>query len=412
MKHKEVFSKVVAVVALVLVVVGFYNLYSYLNVEAEVDQKFVSNLLIDNSEYDEFSEAQLLKLTQAKEVGKVLNVALSDEEAMDNMQPGIYSAQITLQLPYNQKIQRTVTVNVRDTMPPVITSPATLTVTQGMDFPVDKVTVTDQLATTIGADALKVSVFDPDQVGEQKVQLQASDTSGNTTKKEVVVTVKAPEVKPVATESKTTAPVAEAKTEESVAEKAVETPAESSATENTATESSEASAEASSESTTANVAVAESSQETVASQEASTPEASTPEASTVAPTETSILRFAGSTVPFIQYGGASAAPSSGAGAWMGNGNVSDGAPTHFIGHNPGDFAGVMGLSVGSAITVVDGSGNERTYTVYEVIDVTDDGYNANDPSDDVFPRMLYAGGERISLQTCINDSVNRCVLAR
>lgn len=407
MKRKEVFSKVVAVVALVLVVVGFYNLYSYLNVEAEVDQKFVSNLLIDNSEYDKFSEAQLLKLTQAKEVGKVLNVALSDEEAMDNMQPGIYSAQITLQLPYNQKIQRTVTVNVRDTMPPVITSPATMTVTQGTAFPVDKVTVTDQLATTIGADALKVSGFDPNQVGEQKVQLQASDTSGNTTKKEVVVTVKAPEVKPVATESKATPPVAEVKTEESVAEKAVATPAESSATENTATESSEASEKAASESTTANVAVAESSQETIASQDASTPEAAT-----VAPRETSVLRFAGSTVPFIQYGGASAAPSSGAGAWMGNGNVSDGAPTHFIGHNPGDFAGVMGLSVGSAITVVDGSGNERTYTVYEVIDVTDDGYNANDPSDDVFPRMLYAGGERISLQTCINDSVNRCVLAR
>lgn len=407
MKRKEVFSKVVAVVALVLVVVGFYNLYSYLNVEAEVDQKFVSNLLIDNSEYDKFSEAQLLKLTQAKEVGKVLDVALSDEDAMDNMQPGIYSAQITLQLPYNQKIQRTVTVNVRDTMPPVITSPATMTVTQGTDFPVDKVTVTDQLATTIDTNALKVSGFDPNQVGEQKVQLQASDTSGNTTTKEVLVTVKAPEAKPVATESKTTAPVAEAKTEESVAEKAVETPAESSATENTAIESPEASAETSSESTEANVAVTESSQETVASQDASTPEAST-----VAPTETSVLRFAGSTVPFIQYGGSSAAPSSGAGAWMGNGNVSDGAPTHFIGHNPGDFAGVMGLSVGSAITVVDGSGNGRTYTVYEVIDVTDDGYNANDPSDDVFPRMLYAGGERISLQTCINDSVNRCVLAR
>lgn len=407
MKRKEVFSKVVAVVALVLVVVGFYNLYSYLNVEAEVDQKFVSNLLIDNSEYDEFSEAQLLKLTQAKEVGKVLDVALSDEEAMDNLEPGIYSAQITLQLPYNQKIQRAVTVNVRDTMPPVITSPATLTVTQGTDFPVDKVTVTDQLATTIGTDALKVSGFDPNQVGEQKVQLQASDTSGNTTTKEVLVTVKAPEAKPVATESKATPPVAEVKTEESAAEKAVESPAESTTTENTATKSSEASAETSSESTTANLEVTESSQETIASQDASTPDAST-----VAPTETSVLRFAGSTVPFIQYGGASAAPSSGAGAWMGNGNVSDGAPTHFIGHNPGDFAGVMGLSVGSAITVVDGSGNERTYTVYEVIDVTDDGYNTNDPSDDVFPRMLYAGGERISLQTCINDSVNRCVLAR
>lgn len=402
MKRKEVFSKVVAVVALVLVVVGFYNLYSYLNVEAEVDQKFVSNLLIDNSENDKFSEAQLLKLTQAKEVGKVLDVTLSNEDAMDNLEPGIYSAQITLQLPYNQKIQRTVTVNVRDTMPPVITSPATLTVTQGTAFPVDKVTVTDQLATTIGAEALKVSGFDPNQVGEQKVQLQASDTSGNTTKKEVLVTVKAPEAKLVATESKATPPVAEVKTEESAVEKAVESPAESTTTENTATKSSEASEKASGESTEANPEVTDRSQETIASQEAST----------VAPTETSVLRFAGSTVPFIQYGGASSAPSSGAGAWMGNGNVSDGAPTHFIGHNPGDFAGVMGLSVGSAITVVDGSGNERTYTVYEVIDVTDDGYNANDPSDDVFPRMLYAGGERISLQTCINDSVNRCVLAR
>ena len=97
---------------------------------------------------------------------------------------------------------------------------------------------------------------------------------------------------------------------------------------------------------------------------------------------------------------------------MGSGSVSDGAPTHFIGHNPGDFAGVMSLDVGATITVVDASGASRTYTVYEVLDVTDEGYNNRNLQDDVLPRMLYDGGERISLQTCISDTVNRCVLAR
>lgn len=70
------------------------------------------------------------------------------------------------------------------------------------------------------------------------------------------------------------------------------------------------------------------------------------------------------------------------------------------------------LHVGSTITVVDASGASRTYTVYEVLDVTDEGYNNRNLQDDVLPRMLYDGGERISLQTCISDTVNRCVLAR
>lgn len=127
---------------------------------------------------------------------------------------------------------------------------------------------------------------------------------------------------------------------------------------------------------------------------------------------TSVLQFAGITVPFGQANGASSAPGSGAATWMGSGSTTDGAPTHFIGHNPGDFAAVMGLGVGSVITVVDSSGNSRSYTVYEVMDVTDDGYNNANLADDVYPRMLYAGGERISLQTCITETVNRCVLAR
>lgn len=392
MKSRGIFPKILAIMVAIVMVVGFYNLYSYLNVEAEVDQKFVSNLLIDNSEYGEFSEEKLVQLTQAKEVGKVLSVDLPDEAAMEELQPGIYSAQVTLQLPYNQKIQRTVMVNVRDTLPPVIESPATLTVTQGSAFPLAKVKVVDQLATTIDKDALEVKGFDPKQVGKQKVQLTASDTSGNTATKEVLVTVEAPEAEPAAKETLEVIPEAPAEeTKTKISDAAAESP-----------ESLTAETDESSQPSQATV---KNNQEEVVVQEVPAEEP-TPAA------EAAVLHFAGSTVPFIQYGGASAAPSSGAGAWMGNGSVTDGAPTHFIGHNPGDFSGVMSLGVGSSITVVDGGGNSRTYTVYEVIDVTDDGYNANDLSDDVFPRMLYAGGERISLQTCINDSVNRCVLAQ
>lgn len=140
--------------------------------------------------------------------------------------------------------------------------------------------------------------------------------------------------------------------------------------------------------------------------------APTPEAAPVMTQQNATISFLGVTIPFINYSGASAAPDSGAGTWTGTGLVNDGAPTHFIGHNPGDFAPVMNITVGTPITVVDSQGNTRTYSVYEVLDVTDDAINAHDPSDNTWDRMIEAGGERISLQTCITDTVNRVVLAR
>lgn len=136
-----------------------------------------------------------------------------------------------------------------------------------------------------------------------------------------------------------------------------------------------------------------------------------PEAEPVMSQQNSTINFLGSTIPFINSNGASAAPSNGAGTWTGTGMVNDGAPTHFIGHNPGDFAPVMNITVGTPITVVDGQGNTRTYTVYEILDVYDDGINVHDPNDDSWARVIDAGGERISLQTCITDTTNRIVLA-
>ncbi|MGM0172942.1 immunoglobulin-like domain-containing protein [Enterococcus sp. DIV0800] len=138
----------------------------------------------------------------------------------------------------------------------------------------------------------------------------------------------------------------------------------------------------------------------------------TPESEPVMTQQHSTINFLGVTIPFVNCNGASAAPNSGAGTWTGTGMVNDNAPTHFIGHNPGDFAPVMNITVGTPITIVDGQGNTRTYTVYEVLDVNDDGINAHDPNDDTWARVIDAGGERISLQTCITDSMNRIVLAR
>ncbi|WP_321388217.1 immunoglobulin-like domain-containing protein [uncultured Enterococcus sp.] len=137
----------------------------------------------------------------------------------------------------------------------------------------------------------------------------------------------------------------------------------------------------------------------------------TPTPEPVISQQNATISFLGVTIPFINYNGASAAPASGAGTWTGTGAVNDGAPTHFIGHNPGDFAPVMNITVGTPITVVDGQGNARTYTVYEVLDAYDDGLNAHDPNDNTWARVIDAGGERISLQTCITDSINRIVLA-
>lgn len=127
---------------------------------------------------------------------------------------------------------------------------------------------------------------------------------------------------------------------------------------------------------------------------------------------TSTVSFLGVTIPFIHDNGATSAPASGCGTWTGTGAVDDNCPTHFIGHNPGDFSPVMNLTIGSPITVVDDQGHSKTYTVYEVLNVNDDGTNADNPADDTWSRVIDAGGERISLQTCITDTVNRIVLAR
>jgi hypothetical protein len=128
--------------------------------------------------------------------------------------------------------------------------------------------------------------------------------------------------------------------------------------------------------------------------------------------EISTIQFLGVTIPFTHSNNADAAPAIGCGTWTGSGSVDDNKPTHFIGHNPGDFSMIMNITTGTPITVADDQGHIKTYYVYEVLDVNDEGINVDNNTDDAWPRIIDEGGERISLQTCINDNVNRIILAR
>lgn len=96
------------------------------------------------------------------------------------------------------------------------------------------------------------------------------------------------------------------------------------------------------------------------------------------------------------------------GAVVQSGN--DGANTHFIGHNPGIFNVLFSLGTGATIEVSDSANNVKTYTVSQIVTVDDSGV-AGDGTD-YWDQITGSGdGERITLQTCINDDYNLIVFA-
>lgn len=88
----------------------------------------------------------------------------------------------------------------------------------------------------------------------------------------------------------------------------------------------------------------------------------------------------------------------------------DGMNTHFIGHNPGIFSTLFSVGQGSQITVTDGNGTPTVYTVSTILTV-DDSAIAADGTDYWNLITGTGGGERITLQTCIDDVTNRIVIA-
>lgn len=97
----------------------------------------------------------------------------------------------------------------------------------------------------------------------------------------------------------------------------------------------------------------------------------------------------------------------------------DGDFTHFIGHNPGAFAVVQNISVGSTVIVTDAAGTPYTYHVYRIYDLAmtqgADGLMYPDSSEgqELVDGLAYheSLGEQVILQTCLTKGNGRIRLA-
>ncbi len=88
----------------------------------------------------------------------------------------------------------------------------------------------------------------------------------------------------------------------------------------------------------------------------------------------------------------------------------DGANTHFIGQNPGIFNILFSIGGGDRIDVFDGANQVTSYTVTQIVTVDDSGMAAD--GTDYWNQITgTGGGERITLQTCINDDYNLILFA-
>lgn len=88
----------------------------------------------------------------------------------------------------------------------------------------------------------------------------------------------------------------------------------------------------------------------------------------------------------------------------------DGSNTHFIGHNPGIFNVLFSVSTGATIAVSDENNTVTNYTVNQIVTVNDSATGTDDVNywDQI---TSTSGGERITLQTCINDDYNLIIFA-
>ncbi|MGM0137693.1 hypothetical protein IGI65_000095 [Enterococcus sp. DIV0755b] len=89
----------------------------------------------------------------------------------------------------------------------------------------------------------------------------------------------------------------------------------------------------------------------------------------------------------------------------------DGLNTHIIAHNPGAFSVIFNLGIGSQFKISDAAGKVTTYTVNEVAQVDDEAYRLSDGADYWDKMIGTGGGERVTLQACINDVHNLVVFA-
>lgn len=371
MKKRELLLASLTLLCLIVVSISFFKVYA--SAKRRLDQVLVENVTFDASAKEVVTKEALLAAAHVNKIPRVTKVDVPNLEFIQNMQPGIYEVPIKVYIQFDEVITRQITVRIVDQTKPIIKQKKDLVIPRNTKIDwADYFSIHDAIDGPISLETSKISVINRKKVGKQTVVISAKDKAGNTAKKEVTVEIV-------------------------------------SSKHNQVEESRQQSYQNSLKKTTA-PNTAKPLQEESKGEPSSKPEV---KADLIPQNKLkSVIQFNGQTISYSHATGANSAPDEGAATWLGKGLVDDSAPTHFIGHNPGDFATVMELYVGAPITVYDDNGKQKTYHVYEVVDVTDEGYNANDLKDDVLPRMLDEKGERISLQTCINDHINRCVLAR
>lgn len=109
-------------------------------------------------------------------------------------------------------------------------------------------------------------------------------------------------------------------------------------------------------------------------------------------------------VPYVQANNIPIAPANGGATWFGNGSVTDGAPTHFHGHTPGDFYWLFDVQIGDIVTITDDQGNVRDYEIKRKVDIHDTGHDRE--GNYILDTTLQIEGETINLQTCYDDDWN------
>ncbi|MBO0440834.1 immunoglobulin-like domain-containing protein [Candidatus Enterococcus ikei] len=267
-----------------------------------------------------------------------------------------------------QSKKKVASVNVvKDTTAPTITAPEE-TVEQNTQVNIyEEVTATDNKDGDITSKLSADDTLDTSVVGTQTITFSATDTSGNTGATERTFHV-VPKSEPVVTPQVEQLPV----------EKEI-TPVEP-----------------------------------VQAAPVSAPEVPAEPAS-----DAMTITMNGQTIPYQNGGQGSGQsvidsnPGGVASTWGGAAVQSgdDGQNTHFIGHNPGAFSTVFSLGAGSQIVVTDANGTPTTYTVRTMLQLDDYGTEVGTGTNYWDLTVGTGGGERITLQSCVNDDINLFVIA-
>ncbi|MBP1045256.1 sortase [Enterococcus sp. BWM-S5] len=310
---------------------------------------------------------------------------------------GTTYAEIRHQSADDQITETTTETSDEDTTAPII-SADNVTVTVGQKVNVlDGVTAKDDQDGDISARIVADKSLDTSAAGKQIVHYSATDNSGNIGWIDRTYTI----VKPKA-EKKAEAVADSAEKEAAVQEASAieETPV----TDEAAVVEAAPTAEAASETTTVT--------NTIDGAAAAPQEPSAPAHQAMT------MYINGAAIPYQNGGSAGQSiidgnPNGTVSTWGGAAvqSGSDGLNTHFIGHNPGIFSAIFGLGGGSQIIVTDGAGNATTYTVSSVTTV-DDYATEISTGNNIWDMVTgTGGGERITLQTCIDDTTNLIVFA-